>query len=76
MTDVTIPDWWDGDTEAAIAAWFYEDGDRVEAGSVVAEVMLEKSAFELMAPVGGRLNILAPAESIVRKTMVVARIAA
>ena len=76
MTEVRIPDdLWDDDSEGAISAWLYEDGDRVEGGAIIAEVMNEKVSFELQAPVSGALEILSPAEDAVRKGQVVARIA-
>lgn len=75
MTEVRIPDdSWDDDSEGAISAWLYDDGDRVEAGAVIAEVMNEKVASELVAPVSGALAILAAAEAPVRKGQLVARI--
>lgn len=75
MTELRIADdlWQDG--EAAISAWFYEDGDTVRAGDVIAELMVEKSSFELRAPADGRLTILAQAEEPVIKGQTVARIA-
>jgi len=75
VTEVRIPDdLWDDDSEGAISAWLYGDGDRVEAGAVIAEVMNEKVASELLAPVSGALAILAAAETPVRKGQLVARI--
>jgi pyruvate/2-oxoglutarate dehydrogenase complex dihydrolipoamide acyltransferase (E2) component len=75
MTEVRIPDdLWDDDSEGAISAWLYEDGDQVEAGAVIAEVMNEKVASELLAPASGALIILTAAEEPVRKGQVVARI--
>jgi pyruvate/2-oxoglutarate dehydrogenase complex dihydrolipoamide acyltransferase (E2) component len=77
MTAVKIPDdLWDDDSEGAISAWLYDDGDRVEKGSVIAEVMNEKVASELVAPASGALAILSPAEEPVRKGQLVARIVA
>ena len=77
MTDVRIPDdLWDDDSEGAISAWLYDDGDRVEKGAVIAEVMNEKVASELLAPASGALAILSPAEDPVRKGQVVGRIVA
>ncbi|MBL0768802.1 lipoyl domain-containing protein [Sphingopyxis sp. XHP0097] len=75
MTDVTIPTglWNDGD-EAAISAWLYSDGDIVAQGAIVAEIMVEKSSFELVAPAAGSLTILVPAEEAVRPGQVAARI--
>jgi pyruvate/2-oxoglutarate dehydrogenase complex dihydrolipoamide acyltransferase (E2) component len=75
MTDVVIPqDLWSDDSEGAISAWFYADGDSVEAGTVIGEVMNEKAASELLAPAAGVLRILVAAEEAVRKGQVVARI--
>lgn len=75
MTDVIIPTglWSDGD-EAAISAWLYSDGDNVAEGAVIAEIMVEKSSFELVAPAAGSLTILVPAEEAVRPGQVAARI--
>jgi len=75
MTDVTIPTglWNDGD-EAAISAWLYSDGDIVAQGAIVAEIMVEKSSFELVAPAAGSLTILVSAEEAVRPGQVAARI--
>lgn len=76
MTDVTIPDdFWDDDSEGSISSWFYADGDTVEQGDLLAEVMNEKVASELIAPAGGTLEILIEAEVPVRKGQAVARIA-
>ena len=75
MIDVRIPDalWEDG--EAAISAWFYADCDPVREDDVIAELMVEKSSFELLAPATGRLEIVVPAEESVVKGQIVARIA-
>jgi pyruvate/2-oxoglutarate dehydrogenase complex dihydrolipoamide acyltransferase (E2) component len=74
MTDVTVPtDLWDtGD--GAIAAWLYSDGDLVEAGAILAELMVEKVSFELLAPASGRLKILVPAEEVIARGQAVAQI--
>lgn len=74
MTDILIADnLWD-EGEAAISAWLYRDGDAVAAGVIVAELMVEKSTFEIVAPAAGTLRILVPAEAPVAKGQVVARI--
>lgn len=75
MSAVKIPDdLWDDDSEGAISAWLYDDGDQVEAGAVIAELMNEKVSSELLAPTSGALVIMTPAEEPVRKGQVVARI--
>jgi len=75
MTDVTIPSglWNDGD-EAAISAWLYADGDVVAEGAIIAEIMVEKTAYELLAPASGSLRILIADDVPVRPGEVVARI--
>lgn len=75
MIDVTIrDDFWDDDSEGSISSWFYAEGDRVEAGDLLAEVMNEKVASELIALAGGTLEILVEAEQPVTKGQIVARI--
>jgi len=75
MTDVPIPaDLWSADDVAAISAWLYDDGDSVQAGAVIAEIMVEKSSYELIAPATGKLQIVVPAEAVVTQGQVAGRI--
>jgi pyruvate/2-oxoglutarate dehydrogenase complex dihydrolipoamide acyltransferase (E2) component len=75
MTDVSIPEEIVGEgAEGAISLWLFQDGETVAAGDVLAEVMNEKAAAELVAPASGRLTILVPPEAPVRKGQIVARI--
>ena len=75
MSEVRVPDnaWDAGD--AAISAWLYRDGEQVREGDIIAELMVEKSSFEILAPSSGSLAILVPAEVSVAKGQVIARIA-
>lgn len=75
MVDVLVPTglWNEGD-EAAISAWLYADGDAVAEGAVIAEIMVEKSSYELLAPASGTLYIAVAAEITVVAGNVVARI--
>ncbi|MFO1260321.1 MAG: lipoyl domain-containing protein [Sphingomonadaceae bacterium] len=75
MTDIIIPAglWEDSDT-AVIGSWLYNEGDVVQAGAVIAEIMVEKSSYELTAPAGGTLHIGAAEESEVRAGQIVGRI--
>lgn len=59
---VTVPDVWSDDKskEGVIVNWFYEEGARVVAGSVIAEGMVEKVNFEIQAPASGVLRTPAP----------------
>ena len=75
MIDVLIPaGLWNDSDEAAISAWLYSDGELVGEGVVMAEIMVEKSSFELVSPAAGVLNILVAAEVPVRSGQVAARI--
>jgi pyruvate/2-oxoglutarate dehydrogenase complex dihydrolipoamide acyltransferase (E2) component len=75
MTDVIIPEEIVGEgAEGAISVWLFRDGESVAAGDVLAEVMNQKAAAELVAPVSGRLKILVQAETPVRKGQIVALI--
>ncbi len=74
-TAVTIPDdFWDDESEGSISSWFFADGDEVQEGELIAEVMNEKVASELLAPAAGVLHILVEAEVPVSKGQTVARI--
>jgi len=75
MIDITVPqDLWDTEDEGVIFVWIYADGALVEQGKLIAELTVEKAQLELTAPASGRLKILAPAETIVRKGTVIGRI--
>lgn len=64
MTDILVPAglWSEGDS-AVIGSWLYADGDIVVEGAVIAEIMVEKTSHELLAPAGGTLH-LAVAEEV------------
>jgi pyruvate/2-oxoglutarate dehydrogenase complex dihydrolipoamide acyltransferase (E2) component len=75
MTDITVPaDLWETDDEGVIFSWVYADGALVEQGKLIAELTVEKAQLELNAPASGRLRILVPAETVVRKGTVIGRI--
>ena len=62
MTDITLPDdvWADVEagTEALLDEWLVAPGDRVEAGQVVANVVLVKATHEVLAPEAGVIESL------------------
>lgn len=51
--------------EIVVANWLAEDGDHVDAGDVVCELMVTKVTFEVEAPSSGRLEHHAQAEDVV-----------
>lgn len=75
MMEVRVPqDFWDEDIDGVIVTWLYDAGDYVRAGSAIAQIMVEKVQFDLVAPVAGLLQIEVAQESPVRKGDLVARI--
>lgn len=76
-TEVKVPDdlWQDDAMEAVITTWLASDGAQVKKGALIAEIMVEKSQFEVAAPVSGILTITKPADAIVRKGDVIGQIA-
>ena len=75
MVSVTIPaDMWAEDMEGVISAWLFEDGDRVREGDLIAEVMVEKTSYDLTAPAAGILRILVAPDVPFRRGAEVARI--
>jgi len=59
VTDICVPlDLWEDDSEGVLATWFFADGERVSAGDIVAEVMVDKASFEITAPEDGTLTPL------------------
>ncbi|TCS60678.1 biotin/lipoyl-containing protein [Varunaivibrio sulfuroxidans] len=67
-TRVTIPDglWDTAQTpEGVLINWLYEDGAAVTAGAKLAEVMVEKTNFDISAPATGSLHITAKPDSVV-----------
>ena len=50
-----MPDLGEGTVEAEIVAWHTKPGDVVEEDQVIVEVMTDKAAVEVPAPVGGRV---------------------
>jgi len=72
MTDIIVPqDLWEDDRERVVLTWVYSDGAVVEQGKLITELMVEKTQLELFAPARGRLKILAPPDTVVRKGQVI-----
>ena len=65
---VVADDLWDPSIEeAVVTTWFFDDGASVTAGTVVAEVMANKTQVEVAAPASGVLRIRAPVDTVVRR---------
>ncbi len=58
---------WEGNEEATVTNWFFDEGASVSEGDLIAEVMVLKAAIEVRAPASGRLTISVPVDGIVSK---------
>jgi len=75
MIDIAVPEnLWDTDDEGVLATWACPDGTVVQKGAPIAEITVEKAQLELNAPASGRLKILVPPETTIRKGQVVGTI--
>lgn len=73
-TDIMLPpDLWDVTTnpEGIIANWFFAEGANVRKGATVAEIMVEKTTFDIAAPADGRLKIVVAKDGVVKPGVVI-----
>lgn len=56
MVEVALEPLADGMEEATINFWYYEEGDRVEEGADLVEVVSEEGTFKISAPCSGILG--------------------
>lgn len=74
MTDIVIPTGlWDAEVtpEGIVSNWFYANGASVSKGDVVAEIMVEKSTFDIEAPADGVLTRMIAKDGIVHPGSVI-----
>jgi len=70
---IVIPaDLWEDDSEAVITAWLFNNGDEVDKGDLLAEVMVEKAQYEIVAPAAGILTIIKHEDEVVIKGAIIA----
>lgn len=62
--------------EGVLEAWFAPDGAKVAAGQRLAEVSIEGSRHEVVAPAAGELRVLASAGSVLDPGSVIGRVIA
>jgi pyruvate/2-oxoglutarate dehydrogenase complex dihydrolipoamide acyltransferase (E2) component len=75
MTDIVVPSGlWDSGDRSVLATWLYAEGDSVQAGVVIAAIMVEKASYDVVAPASGVLRILVQEEAEVTQAQVVGRI--
>jgi len=57
-----------------LSTWFVADGDQVDEGQLIGEVMVDKVAGEVHAPVRGRIHLLVAEEQTVRQGQTIAHV--
>jgi pyruvate dehydrogenase E2 component (dihydrolipoamide acetyltransferase) len=68
MTRVTVDRFYPEMEEATIGAWLVREGERIEAGQPLAEVVTDKVTFDLESPASGVLRRVTVAERSVVPT--------
>lgn len=70
---VIASDLWDAaaNPEGIVANWFSQEGASVTKGAVIAEIMVEKTSFDVMAPADGRLHIIVGKDGVVKPGTVI-----
>jgi pyruvate/2-oxoglutarate dehydrogenase complex dihydrolipoamide acyltransferase (E2) component len=61
-TEIILPKWGLTMEEGTLVSWLKQEGDRVEAGEVIATVETEKITNDLEAPVSGVIRKIMVAE--------------
>lgn len=56
MREVVLPELAEGVTEATVSYWHFEEGDKVEEGGDLVEIVTDKAVFNVPAPVSGTLT--------------------
>jgi pyruvate/2-oxoglutarate dehydrogenase complex dihydrolipoamide acyltransferase (E2) component len=79
MTEVVLPEeaWQDVEpgAEALLDAWLVKEGDRVEAGQLLAKAVLVKATIEVTAPIAGVVErILVRAEETFKRGQALVRL--
>ena len=70
---LTVPaDHWEDDREGVITAWLFNNGVDVDESDLLAEVMVEKAQYEIVAPAAGVLTIVKQEDEVVTKGAIIA----
>ncbi|MFH1857188.1 MAG: biotin/lipoyl-containing protein [Candidatus Omnitrophota bacterium] len=56
MIDVILPELGEDVTEAVVSFWHYEEGDTIEEGEDLVEMLTEKATFNVPSPSAGVLS--------------------
>ncbi|MDX3899284.1 MAG: lipoyl domain-containing protein [Sphingobium sp.] len=65
-TEIRVPEGLSGeDGEIVVANWVVDEGEMVDAGDLVCELMVTKVTFEIVAPASGKLEQRRSVEDVV-----------
>ncbi len=56
MKEVVLPELAEGVNEATVSYWHFEEGEKVEEGADLVEMMTDKATFNVPAPATGVLT--------------------
>ena len=62
MTQIIVPELGDGIEKATIACWHFAEGDMVQEGDDVLELVTDKASFNISATQSGKLKRIAASE--------------
>jgi pyruvate/2-oxoglutarate dehydrogenase complex dihydrolipoamide acyltransferase (E2) component len=54
-TEIKVPELGDDVTEATVSFWYFDEGEKVDEGADLVELLTDKAAFNVAAPAGGTL---------------------
>lgn len=74
VVDVVVPEGIGDNEEIVVAAWLFQDGEKVDAETPICQLMVEKVSFDIAAPATGYLRQVAKEETVVTVGQVIARI--
>lgn len=67
MAQVVLPELGEGVSEATVSYWHFEEGDKVEEGDELVEMVTDKATFNLPSPCAGTLSEILAEEGDVAK---------
>ena len=72
---IIVPmDLWEEDEEAVLTAWLVDNGSEVTTGQLVAEVMLEKTQYEIFSSCDGIISTVINEDDVISKGSILAEV--
>jgi|TARA_B100001105_G_C22387394_1_gene442639 pyruvate/2-oxoglutarate dehydrogenase complex dihydrolipoamide acyltransferase (E2) component len=74
MVDIIVPNEVLENDDCVVQEWWFDDGEIVEEGIVIVDIMVAKVSIEVPAPASGRLTILLQAEEEIGESGLIGKI--